>query len=267
MLERLRTTEPIDTALGIALALSLLVTLPAFGLDTRLFEGTNVWAKTIKFQLALSVYFLTLAYFAHWIPEAVRRNRWYKLYTYVVCFTVVGEMMWIGGASASATASHYNTTSTFMSAVYGLMGVFALTLTSKSLVFGWLIWRNPDTGLDAALQSSIALGLALTFILTAVAGGSLSTLSGHHVGEPVTGAAVPIMGWSLEVGDPRVAHFMATHAMHFIPLAGLCVLVLQNRTNRQLAVVSAAIIYSGFVGFVLAQALSGNPILPLQQPV
>ena len=61
----------------------------------------------------------------------------------------------------------------------------------------------------------------LTFVLTVPIAGTLAQMPGHFVGTPVTGAAVPVFGWSREVGDLRTAHFLATHAMHFLPLAGL----------------------------------------------
>ena len=260
MLERLRTTEPLDAALGLAMALSLAVTLPAFALDDRLFQGANVWIKTIKFQIALAIYFLTLAYFARWVPSAFLQSKKYKTYSMFVCFAVVCEIAWIGGASANATASHYNTGNPLMIGLYGIMGFFAVALTSKSLVFGWMIWRNSQTGLDLNLKRSIAAGLMLTFVLTIISAGILSALPGHFVGTPSSGASVPALGWSFEVGDPRVAHFFATHAMHFVPLAGFCALALPNQKHRGFAIISAIFIYVGLVGFTLVQALLGYPI-------
>lgn len=260
MLRRLRTTEPVDATLGFALAFSLAVTLPAYALDDRLLQGDNVWIKTIKFQVALAVYFLTLAYYARFVPAGILQSKKYKAYSLFVCFAVVCEMVWIGGASANATASHYNTENQIMIALYGIMGFFAVTLTSKSLVFGWMIWRNDQNALDLSLKRSIALGLVLTFVLTVISAGTLSSMPGHFIGTPSSGASVPILGWSLEVGDLRVAHFFATHAMHFVPLFGLFALALSNRTHRSLVVMSSIAAYVGLVGLTFVQALLGRPV-------
>ncbi len=261
MLDRLRKTEPLDAALALALALSLAVTLPAYALDDRVFQGANVWGKTIKFQFALTVYFFTLAFFARFIPQQVLNRKVFRFYAVLVCLAVIGEMIWIGVASANAMASHFNYDNAFMTTVYGLMGVFAVLLTSKSLVYGWLIWKNRSTGLDPALHFSIAAGLVLTFVLTLVAAGALASNPGHYIGAPVTGASIPVLGWSQEVGDLRVSHFFATHALHFLPLIGLSALVLPRPRLRLVAVILAAVAYTTLVLFTLVQAFQGQPFL------
>jgi hypothetical protein len=140
-----------------------------------------------------------------------------------------------------------------MAALYGLMGLFAVVLTSASLALGIAIWRNPATGLAPAMHLSIALGLILTFILTLTAAGTLSSLPGHHVGVPVTHAALPILGWSREVGDLRTAHFVATHALHVIPLAGF--------TGSRMFVIGTSIVYTAGVAALMALAFAGLPLI------
>ena len=254
--------EPIFAKAGFLLALSLVVTLSAFALDGRVFQGENIWLKPIKFQFALSIYLLTLAFFARWLPEGMIEGWKYRTFAGVVVFCIVGEILWIGGAAALGTASHYNDGTPLTFWLYNLMGAFAVTLTSASLVFGIAIARNSDTGLDPAVKLSVVLGLILTFVLTLPAAGTLSMMPGHHIGEVVTGARVPFMGWSGEVGDLRIAHFFATHAMHFLPLAGLAALLLPVRV-RTSAVMVAALAFIGFTAFTFVQALNGQPLIPI----
>ena len=68
------------------------------------------------------------------------------------------------------------------------------------------------------------------------------------------------MGWSRDGGDLRVAHFLATHALHAIPLAawGLSRWVGASAVG---AVRAFAILYTVFVFFTFAQALRGQPFL------
>ena len=111
--------------------------------------------------------------------------------------------------------------------------------------------------MSPALHLSVASSLVLTFFLTVGTAGTLSVLS-PLIGTPVTGASVPIFGWSLEVGDLRVAHFLSTHAMHVIPL----VVFVLGATQRRAAVLSAVGFLVLTVG-VFIQALAGYPVLPL----
>lgn len=262
LLERMHRDAPVLTALGLLLVLSLAPTLAAMQIDDRLFQGDSIWLKPVKFQIALAIYVLSLAFFARWLPEATRTARWFRVYCGIVAFTVVGEVLWIGGAAAVGTASHFNQTSDFWIALYALMGVFAVTLTSASLVIGTAIWRNRDTGLPGALHLSVALGLVLTFLLTVGVASVMSSGTGHLVGVPAPGdTGLPILGWSRSAGDLRVSHFLATHALHGLPLIGLVAAwTLTDRPARGV-VIAAALGYCALVLATLAQALAGLPLV------
>jgi hypothetical protein len=81
----------------------------------------------------------------------------------------------------------------------------------------------------------------------------MSSMPGHHVGTPLTNARLPIVGWSREVGDLRVPHFIATHAMHVIPLAGF--------TGNRAIVLATAAAYAALVAFTMWQAFQGQPFV------
>jgi hypothetical protein len=232
-------------------------------LDVRLFQGESVWVKPVKFQVALTVYLLTLAFFARWLPAGMAARRSYRIYAGVVVFAILAELAWIGGASMHGVGSHFNHGTPLMARLYSLMGLFAVILTSASLVYGIAIWRNRATGLPPALHLAIALGLVLTFALTLPVAATLANLPGHFVGTPVSGAHVPLMGWSREVGDLRTAHFFATHPMQFLPLAGLAAAALLPARAGRLAVWGAAALYVAFVAWAFTSALAGQPLVPL----
>lgn len=252
--------DPILARLALALVLSLLLTVPAFLLDDRLFRGENVWLKPIKFQIALAVYFATLALYATWLPESVTRSRKMRVFLTTVALASIAEMLWIGGAAMFATASHYNP-APLLYAIYAAMGAFAVLLTSVSLVFGIAFWRDRSSALPAPFRLSLALGLIATFVLTLIAAGTLSALPGHHIGTPVTGATVPFMGWSREVGDLRVPHFLATHALHVIPVIGLAAMALRTPRRALLAVWVGAGGFAALTLFSFVQALGGRPFI------
>jgi hypothetical protein len=107
---------------------------------------------------------------------------------------------------------------------------------------------------------SLGLGLLLTFALTLVTAGYMSGTFSHLIGDSSTvQSGVPIMGWSRTAGDLRVAHFFATHAMHFIPAAGFVASRILPQSLGRLAVIGASGLYTAFVVFTLIQAATGQP--------
>lgn len=255
--------EPLFAASGLLIGLSLAPTLATMALDHRQFLGENVWLKPIKFQIALTLYLLTLAFFARWLPAGMTARRSYRVYSGVVIFAIVAELIWVSGAAMYGTASHFNVTNPLMQGIYGLMGLLAVLLTSATLVHGIAIWRNSRTGLPRALHLSIALGLVLTFGLTVMVAGTMASFPGHLVGTPVTGATVPIIGWSREVGDLRAPHFMATHAMHALPVAGLLAAALLPPRLSLPAVWGFAVLFTAIITASFAGALAGLPLVPV----
>jgi hypothetical protein len=239
---------PPFAALAILIALAALPLLLAAVLDPRQIGGEGVWIKPLKFHAALVVYLGTLAVFARWLPPGLTDRRWWHVYAAVVSACVVAELLWIGGAAFLGVASHFNTTSAFWSATYGVMGVLAVTLTSAALVMGVILWRAGT--LPPVWREAIGLGLVLTFVLTVITAGTMAGGTGHHVGAPVSGLRVPLMGWSREVGDLRLAHFLATHALHAVPLAGF--------TGSRVAVRVAAAGWTALTLGAFALALAGR---------
>lgn len=262
-LAALFTAEPRFALLGLVLAISMIPTGLAMALDPRLFQGESIWLKPLKFEFALSVYLLSLAFFARFLPDGMTDRRGYRIFAAIVILCVLAEMAWIGGSAMFGMASHFNLSNPVLEGIYGLMGLLAVTLTSASLVYGVAIWRHPAGLPDAALRLSVALGLGLTFVLTVIVAGYMASQPGHLVGVPLTDARVPVMGWSREVGDLRLPHFLATHAMHVIPLGGLLAL---RALSPAAALRSVWGLSAGFVLLTLltfAMAIRGLPVFPL----
>lgn len=192
---RLWTDAPAFAALALLITLAMLPVMAAMTFDPRLIGGEDIWLKPLKFHIALAIYLATLAVFARWMTPTQRGSRLWRGFTAVVCLCVILELLWIGGAAALGTTSHFNLSTPLWETIYSLMGLAAVTLTSASLVMGIAISRNPDTGLHPAVKLSLTLGLILTFLLTLITAGYMASAPGHHVGTPVTGARLPILGW------------------------------------------------------------------------
>ncbi|MFN7178175.1 hypothetical protein [Hyphomonas sp.] len=258
---RLMTDEPRFTLLAVVLAFALIPVFAAMAVETRLYQDVNVWVKPAKFMISLSIYLLNLALFARFLPTGMMARRSYRAYSTFIVLCILIEMIWIGGAAAMGVGSHFNRSTPELALIYTLMGVVAISLTSVSLVYGIAILRNRASTLAAGLRLSIGLGLVLTFVLTVPVAMTMAMGTGHLVGTAQTGAMLPVMGWSREVGDLRIPHFFATHAMQAMPVFGLLTLALP----RQFAVTSVWVAAAGYVALVIAtflQALAGQPFLP-----
>lgn len=227
-------------------AVAALPLMVAYGLDDRVYQDDNIWLKPLKFHLALTIYTGTLALFAMLLPEGTFTTRRWRIYLGVVTAAILAELVWIGAAAALGTGSHFNLSGVW-GALYSLMGFAAVVLTSPTLAMAPAFWRHRAD----PLRLSIAVGLALTFLLTVPIAGTMANLMSHHVGTPVTGARFPLMGWSMEVGDLRLPHFLATHAMHFVPLAGL--------SGSRTAVWGAAAGFTALTLWCFTRALIGLP--------
>jgi hypothetical protein len=261
-LARLAADSARYVPLGVFLALAMVPMWAALALDARLLNGMNVWVKPLKFHFALSVYLLTLAWCTRYASPEVTSRRWWRWYERAVVSAVLAEVLWIGGAAALGTGSHFNEATPLLRVLYGFMGVAAVVLTTASTTLAWAIHRHADTGLSPAVKAGLVWGLALTLPLTLVTAGTMSGLGGHWVGAAHHDAAgLSLMGWARDGGDLRVAHFFATHAMHILPLVAL----VSARVFGGLSLMpvrASALLCTGLVVFTFAQALMGRPFLP-----
>lgn len=261
-LDALFRNEPVFAAAGFAMAALMAPTLIAAALDVRTLLDVNVWIKPLKFEAALAIYLVTLAWFAAWLPPGTTAKPWYRLYRGIVAASAAAEIAWIGAAALLGVPSHFNIESPLWATLYGVMGVLATTLTSAALVYGILIARpQGGRGLVPIVRAGLVQGLVLTFVATLVVAGTMSGSGAHFVGGNASDAeGFPVFGWARDGGDLRVAHFFATHAMHGVPLVALALSRAFGGADRRLVwVVSAA--FAGLVAFTFVQALNGQPFL------
>ncbi|MEM1365939.1 MAG: hypothetical protein AAGH82_09335 [Pseudomonadota bacterium] len=237
-------------------------TLMAMALDSRSFQGDSIWLKPLKFQLSLAIFFGTVAWFGLYTSEAFRSSRAVHLFAYIACFAALAEIAWIGGAAMFGTASHFNTSSAFMAGIYSLMGAFAVTLTASALVVGIGVLRNDSSRLALAMKHAVGWSMIVTFVATVTTAGYMASQTGHLVGDEAQRTAHWLTGWSTQVGDLRVPHFFATHAMHIVPLFALGVAIFTAGRRGQMSAAWALLLgYSAFTAHTFSEAAAGRPFL------
>jgi hypothetical protein len=242
-----------------------LVPPTAFALlvDDRLWLGTPIWMKPLKFELSLAVFFATLALFARWLPAAVVHARWHGVYAGSVVVATVAEMAWILGAAALGTGSHFNQSTPLAATLFNLAGVLAIWFTASTALYGVLIWRSADGPRSPAVRLGVAAGLVLTFVLTVVFAATMARNGSHFVPASAPNAGgVWVMGWSRTAGDLRVAHFFGTHAMQAVPAAALLAAALLKPRPATVATAGFVVAYVAVCVAIFVQGLAGQPFLP-----
>jgi hypothetical protein len=178
----------------VALVLMMLVVaavaLLGLAVDPRVVTGAPAWMKPLKFAVSIAVYGATLHWMLTFIPD---RPRLVAAISWGVFLGFGIEMALIVMQVLRNTTSHFNVATAFDAAVFTTMGAVIAGM--------WL------------LNAIVAFLLAAT--------GSSAIVGAHAVGVADGGPGLPVVGWSTEGGDLRVAHFVGLHALQILPLLGL----------------------------------------------
>ena len=254
-------------ALGTMLFFAALlpVTASAYLMDHRLVNGINVWTKPLKFELSLTVHFLTLALMLSLLSYQARSSRLVRWAISAAAASGIAEIAYIAIQSARGRASHFNIETPAEAALYPIMGVGALILTIAPIIVGIQIWRNGRADIGTGLKRGAVLGLVLGGIATIITAGFLSSSIIVETGRWVNGMrndshGIPLMGWSGVGGDLRVPHFFALHVMQALPVLGLMADRLAR--GREKALVMAGVcVWIAIVAGTFVQALNGEPFI------
>ncbi|MEM6731795.1 MAG: hypothetical protein AAF658_09575 [Myxococcota bacterium] len=230
LLQRVLAREPFFAAVVGVLLLLMVPTGIARLVDTRTIDGLNVWVKPLKFEVSLAVFCATLVIFANLLPAGTTESRAYRLYAWSVAIAIAAEMLWLLVAAGMGIRSHFNSAQPLFRAVYPMMGVVAVYLTSVTLVYGVLILMGKPGPFGAA----VGVGFMLTFLLTTLVASALATTDAALGGTP-NGPGAPIFGWRSITRDLRAAHFVATHAVLFIALPAWWAQRFLSRTSSYVA--------------------------------
>ena len=243
------------TFFALFMALALVPTLIAMGLDGRELRGVNIWVKPAKFMASLSLFAISTAWFVGLLPPAQRRSRSVRLVAWTIVAAGAAEVGYISLQAALGQASHYNVGDRLHMLAYQLMGLGAMSLMLTQPLLAWQIWRHGDAGVPQAWREAVVLALVMTFILGVGAAVPLASA------QPPTGAGLPVLGWHLGGGDLRPAHFIGSHAQQFVPFFGALMLSAWPSRAR-FGLWLFALAYTGLWLAALLRGLHGAVWLP-----
>jgi hypothetical protein len=273
-LKRAWRTSPPLTVVGLIMLAAFLGSLLAMAVDPRQILGAPAWLKPGKFAISSAIYAFTVAWIFTLLPE---RPRLTAIVGWITAVVLVLEVGIIDLQAARGVTSHFNAATTLDAALFGIMGTAIVVLWGAAIALSVALFRHRFE--DASFGSALRLGMLLTVIgqasggfMTAPSSAQLEAarrtglqVSGSHtVGAADGGAGLPFTGWSREHGDLRVPHFVGLHAVQLLPAIVWLTAPLGSIARRRRAVAVAAAGYFGLFSILLAQALSGQPLLAPQ---
>lgn len=244
--------------------------------DPRVITGAPAWLKPLKFALSITIYSATFI----WLLSFVAGHQ--RIVRFVAWVTTVGllvEMIMIAMQVIRGTTSHFNVSTPFNTAVWGIMGGSIVGVFTASLVLGIVLLRErfADPTFAWALRFGLLIslvGMGVAFLMTSGptsaqhaaerAGHGMPIVGAHSVGVTDGGPGLPILGWSTVGGDLRAPHFVGLHALQLLPLFGWLLVRYGGRlrpASRTALVWIAGLGYLGLVGLLTWQALRGQSII------
>lgn len=257
----LRGWQPALAATGLLMLAAMIPTGFLALTDPRTLNGAGVWDKPLKFEISTAIFLLMASWVFTRLPAGWSRTLAGRYVIWTAIVSALFEVIYIAFRASRGEASHYNFTSATTMALYTLMGVGALALTSTALVQGVAVLRAPPIGDPPAFRQALGWGLILTFVLGATAGGYMSAQTGHWVGGPASDAGgLPLFGWSTTGGDLRPPHFLGIHAAQILPVVALVFVGLAPKQAGWLTTLTI-LAYVALTVAVFVQAVSGQPLL------
>jgi hypothetical protein len=232
--------------------------------------------KPLKFAVSIAIYGATLLWMLTFIPD---RPRLVAGISWGVFLALGIEMVLIVMQVLRNTTSHFNQATPFDAAVFTAMGALISALWLLNAAVAFLLARRRFAeapivwGVRLGLIAGL-LGMAVAFLMTQptpeqdamdAATGSSSIVGAHAVGVADGGPGLPVVGWSTEGGDLRVAHFVGLHGLQILPLLGLALARfgpawLPMRDRSRLVGVAAAF-WIALVLLLTWQALRGQSLI------
>ncbi len=241
-------------AFQVALALFALSAMP---FDHRTILGINPWIKPLKFDVSVGIMLVTLAAILSGLQGFDRSRLWIGA---GVGIALSIENCIISLQSLRGVRSHMNYSTPLNAHLFEMMAVFIIIST---VLFAWtlgLVVLDP-TRWPPAVAWGVRLGL-LTLLLGSFEGVVMVVHGGHTVGANDGLSGLPVVNWSRNYGDLRIAHFFALHALQAFPLLGWLLSRTSIPVKPQLALTCVgAAMYLAAVWLLFHQAMAGRPLL------
>lgn len=226
--------------------------------DTVQVLGINRWIKPFKFFVSVGIWSWSMAWYLFYL----NKQRAVAIYTWVFVILMTMEQSMITGQAARGVPSHFNIATSLDGMIFSAMGIVIVTVTLWTLYMNILFFRQKEFNISISYVWGIRLGLII-FIISCFEGGYMAGRLAHSVGGTDGDPGLPLLNWSTQYGDLRVAHFLGLHALQFLPLFGFWI----SQKNPERSILLTAVFAVGYTCMwllLLNQALEGLPVIALQ---
>lgn len=231
---------------NLAVAIVCLILMP---FEETQILGVNRWLKPFKFYSSVGIMILTMGWLLHYLNNPKR----IKIFSWLMVITMFFENGLIIVQAIRKTTSHFNATSILNGIVFSLMGMLIAIFTITVIFVCISFFRQKQFSISTSYVWGIRLGL-LFFIIFSIEGGMMVGLLKHTVGGPDGGPGLPLVNWSTQHGDLRIAHFIGIHSLQVLPLFGNYF----AKTKKQTIIFS--VVYFLLASALFLQAMKGIPL-------
>jgi hypothetical protein len=212
--------------------------------------GINAWIKPTKFFISVAIFCWSMG----WYMDYLDQQRKVRVYSWMVVLIMTYELFVIAWQAANGRLSHFNISTPLYQTLFALMGIAISILVAWTGYIGYLFFHQKKFTVPMPYIWGIRLGIIL-FAIFAFEGGLMASRLAHTVGAADGGAGFPVVNWSKQYGDLRIAHFIGVHALQLLPLFGFYI----AKQNRSVQFFSA--VYFIFTSLLFIQAMMGVPLL------
>lgn len=214
----------------------------------NLITGINGWIKPFKFAGSIALFSWTMAWYLHYLTD----KKAVRLYSVMVVIVMSLEQAIIMWQAYKGEKSHFNVSTPINAVLFTTMGVAITILTLWTGYIAYLFFKQKTFPISQTYLWGIRIGL-IYFVLFSFEGGLMAQRLAHSVGGPDGSPGLPLLNWSRDLGDLRVAHFFGIHALQLIPLAG------RYLTTKPIQLVVLSALYFIMVVVYLVEALWAVP--------
>lgn len=248
-ISQLRERNPLLFWFGLFNLLTGIICLILIPLDEMQILGVSRWLKPAKFYLSVGLMILTMGWLLNYLNNA-KKIRQFSRWLVISMFFENGLILL---QAIRGTTSHFNIKTPFDGVIFSLMGIFILIFTITCILICISFFRQKQFNIPDAYVWGIRLGL-LFFIIFSIEGGMMLSLLKHTVGGEDGGPGLPVVNWSKQYGDLRIAHFFGIHSLQILPIIGCNI----AKTKRQIILLS--LFYFILMAALFFQALNGIPL-------
>ncbi len=212
--------------------------------------GINAWIKPCKFFISSTLYIWTMGWLMFYLNEPKKT----AYFNWMAIIVFVFENGYIAWQASRGQQSHFNFSSPSTAIIFSLMGIAISVLDFWTAYICFLFYKKKFPALTPQYLAGIRLGLLL-FVVLSISGYTMAAILKHTIGAADGGKGWPLLNWSSQYGDIRIAHFLGMHSLQLLPLFGFYL------SKKKGATMIAAGIYFVVTTTVFIIALMGRPLL------